>query len=104
MGTCPDAALYCGWLGEKGYKSSFTWVPGAVGYHLAKDGVASFRKEGVTWCNGMIQNGVAATLGPVYETNLEAFPLPDLFFSTLLTGEYTRWWRRIIGQNPSIRG
>jgi hypothetical protein len=36
----------------------------------------------------MLEHGVAATLGPVWEPKLAAFPLPDDFFSLLLTGRY----------------
>jgi hypothetical protein len=89
-GACPDAALYCGWLGEKGYTDSFTWVPGAVGYHLSKDAANTLRTAGASnWCNAMLENGVAGTLGPAYTSELQAFPMPDLFFSMLLTGEHT---------------
>lgn len=89
-GSCADVALYCGWLGRDGYVDAFTWNPGAVGYHLSKDSAATLTSAGGTnWCNAMIERGVAGTLGPVYASNLQAFPLPDIFFSTLLTGEYT---------------
>ena len=41
------------------------------------------------WCNAMLEDGVCATLGPVAEPYLVAFPLPDDFFSLFLTGRYT---------------
>jgi len=34
----------------------------------------------------MIEEGVAATLGPVQEPYLSSFPLPDHFFPLLMTG------------------
>ncbi len=34
----------------------------------------------------MLEEGVAATIGPVYEPDVQAFPLPDLFFQTLTEG------------------
>ena len=37
----------------------------------------------------MIEEGVAATLGPVSEPYLSSFPLPDLFFPLLMTGKLT---------------
>ena len=36
----------------------------------------------------MLEKGVAATLGPVKEPYLQSFPLPDLFFPLLMTGQY----------------
>ena len=36
-----------------------------------------------------MENGVCATLGPVYEPYLSAFPLPHEFFPLLMTGKYT---------------
>jgi uncharacterized protein (TIGR03790 family) len=37
----------------------------------------------------MIEERVAATLGPVDEPFLSAFPPPDLFFSLLVNGNWT---------------
>ena len=50
------------------------------------------------WCVKMLQNGVAATLGPVKEPFLQAFPLPQEFFPLLLTGECPLaecYWRTV---------
>jgi uncharacterized protein (TIGR03790 family) len=41
------------------------------------------------WCKGILEGGGAATLGPVAEPYLAAFPRPDLFFAYLLNGYYT---------------
>jgi uncharacterized protein (TIGR03790 family) len=89
-GSCPDAAIYCGWYSLGSYVDAFTWKPGAVGYHMASLEAADLRDPGAkTWCPSMLADGVAATLGPVSEPYLAAFPLPDDFFSLLLTGRYT---------------
>jgi hypothetical protein len=37
----------------------------------------------------MIEEGVAATIGPVSEPYLTAFPLPDVFFPLLMSGKLT---------------
>jgi hypothetical protein len=37
----------------------------------------------------MLEKGVAATIGPVEEPYVQAFPLPELFFGLLLKGELT---------------
>ena len=89
-GACPDAALYCGWYSLGEYVDSFTWRPGSVGYHIASMEAQTLTTPGSKmWCNAMLERGVAATLGPVYEPKLAAFPLPDDFFSLLLTGRYS---------------
>jgi hypothetical protein len=41
------------------------------------------------WCKKMLEHGVCATIGPVYEPYLAAFPRPEEFFSLLLRGELT---------------
>lgn len=89
-GACPDAALYCGWYSLGKYVDAFEWRPGAVGYHLASMEARTISTPGDTvWCNAMLEHGITATLGPVDEPYLLAFPLPDDFFSLLLTGRYT---------------
>lgn len=89
-GECPDAALYCGWYSLGNYVDAFTWQPGAVGYHIASMEAETLRDpKSKLWCNAMLRDGIAATLGPTYEPYLTAFPLPDEFFSLLLTGRYT---------------
>ncbi|MFZ2087757.1 MAG: TIGR03790 family protein [Desulfobaccales bacterium] len=87
-GSCPRAALYCGWYSLAKYAASCTWVKGAVGYHVASAEATTLRKPGSqVWCRRMLEEGVAATLGPVGEPYLTAFPLPDEFFPLLMTGQ-----------------
>jgi len=89
-GQCPDAALYCGWYRLGKYLDAFDWVRGAVGYHIASSEAVSLRRPGAQyWCKRMLEDGAAATLGPVAEPYLRSFPLPRDFFGLLLTGRYT---------------
>jgi uncharacterized protein (TIGR03790 family) len=89
-GQCKDAALYCGWYSLGKYIDAFEWVPGAVGYHLASAEAATLRDPGSqVWCKKMLEHGVCATIGPVYEPYLAAFPRPEEFFSLLIHGELT---------------
>ncbi|MDZ7617417.1 MAG: TIGR03790 family protein, partial [Patescibacteria group bacterium] len=89
-GACPDAAVYCGWYSLAKYVDAFDWNPGAVGYHIASAEARTLRQPGETgWCSAMLEDGVAATLGPVFEPYLASFPLPDDFFPLLMTGKYT---------------
>jgi len=89
-GACPDAGLYCGWYSLGKYISAFKWTRGSVAYHIASSEAVSLRSSPAQyWCKRMLEEGVAATLGPVAEPYLIAFPLPRDFFGLLLTGRYT---------------
>ncbi|MCS7304007.1 MAG: TIGR03790 family protein [Thermoguttaceae bacterium] len=89
-GQCPEAAIYCGWYSLGSYVDAFQWQPGAVGYHMASIEAVTLRDPNhKAWCPSMLARGVCATLGPVSEPYLAAFPLPDDFFSLLLTGKYS---------------
>jgi uncharacterized protein (TIGR03790 family) len=86
-GSCPQAALYCGWYSLGKYVPSCTWQQGSVAYHVASAEATTLRKPGSqVWCKRLLEEGVAATLGPVGEPYLMAFPLPDDFFPLLMTG------------------
>jgi len=89
-GQCPQAMLYCGWYSLRQYVDAFDFVPGAVGYHIASFEAISLKKPGEQgWCKRLLEDGVAATLGPVAEPYLQSFPLPTDFFGLLLTGRFT---------------
>ncbi len=89
-GACPDAALYCGWYSLGRYVDAFTWRRGAVAYHIASSECTTLKAPGSqVWCKRLLEAGVAATLGPVYEPYVEAFPLPALFFGLLAEGYLT---------------
>lgn len=85
--ACPDAALYCGWYSLGKYIDSFGWKKGAIGYHIASSECTTLRrKESSVWCKRMLEKGVAATIGPVYEPYVQGFPVPHLFFRNILEG------------------
>ncbi len=89
-GSCPDAALYCGWYSLADYVDAFDWVPGAVAYHVASAEATTLKKpDSNVWCKRLLESGVCATLGPVAEPYLQAFPPPGDFFPTLASGEFT---------------
>ena len=69
---------------------AFKWNKGAVGYHVASSEATTLKQPGANvWCKRMLEEGVAATLGPVAEPYLFSFPLPDQFFPLLMTGKLT---------------
>jgi uncharacterized protein (TIGR03790 family) len=84
-GDCPEAALYAGWYSLGRYIPAFEWQTGAVGYHIASQECQSL-KRGEYWCKRMLEEGVAATLGPVGEPYVQAFPPPEIFFRLLTDG------------------
>ncbi len=89
-GEAPHAAIYCGWYSLGKYVDAFTWQRGAVGYHIASSECKTLKKAGSqVWCKRMLEDGVAATIGPVAEPYVQGFPIPELFFSYLLDGYYT---------------
>jgi uncharacterized protein (TIGR03790 family) len=88
-GECPDAALYCGWYSLARYVDAFDWMPGAVGYHIASGECTTLKRpKSRVWCKMMLEKGVAATIGPVAEPYVQAFPVPEMFFGLLVDG---RW-------------
>lgn len=89
-GTCKDAALYCGWYSLAKYIDAFDWKPGAVAYHLASSEAETLRDPASrAWCKKLIEDGVCATIGPVYEPYLGSFPRPNEFLAMLLQGDLT---------------
>lgn len=84
------AALYAGWYRLARYVDAFRWQQGAVGYHIASSEAATLRAaDSQVWCKRMLEEGVAATLGPVAEPYVQAFPPPELFFDLLTRGTQT---------------
>jgi uncharacterized protein (TIGR03790 family) len=89
-GDAPSAALYCGWYSLGRYRDAFEWSKGAAGYHVASSEAVSLHNPGSKyWVKSMIEKGVIATLGPVAEPYLAAFPPPSLFFPLFMSGKYT---------------
>ena len=86
-GECPNAALYCGWYSLAKYVPAFSWQKGAVGYHIASAECSTLRsKNSQVWCKRMLEEGVAATIGPTSEPYVQAFPIPEIFFGLLVDG------------------
>lgn len=87
---CPDAALYCGWFSLAKYIDSFQWTKGAVGYHMSGAEASTIRKaDSQVWCKQMLDRGAAATIGPVFDPVMLAYPRPNEFFALLCSGKYT---------------
>ena len=89
-GTCPNTLIYCGWYSLGKYIDAFQWVKGSVGYHIASSEATTLKnKNSQVWCKKMLDNGIAATIGPVGEPYVQAFPIPEIFFNFLTEGYLT---------------
>jgi uncharacterized protein (TIGR03790 family) len=85
--SCPQTALYCGWYQLRSYVDAFDFIDGAVGFHIASFEAAHLRDpNSPEWCPAMLMDGITATLGPVSEPYLHAFPEPKAFFLELFNG------------------
>jgi len=85
-----NTALYCGWYSLAKYIDAFTWTKGSVGYHIASAECTTLKKEtSQVWCKKMLDNGIAATIGPIGEPYVQAFPVPEIFFNYLTEGYLT---------------
>ena len=87
QGSKLDAALYCGWYSLAKYVDAFKWQKGSVGYHIASSECTTLKTpNSQVWCRMMLKKGIAATIGPVFEPYVAAFPMPDIFFGYLTDG------------------
>ena len=94
-----DIAIYCGWYALRNYSPPGSFVPGAVGFHVASFELISLRRpKEHGWVRGLLSDGVVGTLGPVAEPYLQSFPPADEFFPLLLTGKLPLadvYWRTL---------
>lgn len=89
-GEAPDAALYCGWYSLAQYQDAFGWKQGSVAYHIASGECTTLKNKGSqVWCKRLLEDGVAATIGPVGEPYVQGFPLPHILFGLLLDGDFS---------------
>ncbi|MBU0465431.1 MAG: TIGR03790 family protein [Proteobacteria bacterium] len=89
-GESPDTALYCGWYSLAKYIDAFTWTKGSVGFHIASAECTTLKNDtSQVWCKKMLDKGIAATIGPVGEPYVQAFPVPEIFFDFLTEGYLT---------------
>jgi uncharacterized protein (TIGR03790 family) len=91
-------ACYVGWYSVRNYAPMGKYVRGSVAFHVASYEMVVLHQPDQGWVRGLLNDGVAATLGPTSEPFLTAFPRPDDFFPLLLTGELTLaevYWRTV---------
>lgn len=88
-GSNYKTALYCGWYRLANYVDAFNWQKGSVGFHIASSECATLKGNSNVWCKKMLDKGIAATVGPVGEPYVQAFPVPEIFFRFLTEGVLT---------------
>jgi uncharacterized protein (TIGR03790 family) len=82
---CPDAALYSGWYSLNHYNNAFTWVPGAIGFHL--DSLSAWSpRTGQSWVFNALEKGITVTSGAVEEPILAGLLRPGGTFRDLFQG------------------
>lgn len=82
---CPDAALYSGWYSLNQYNDAFTWVPGAIGFHL--DSLSAWSpRTGPNWTANALLRGITVTSGAVEEPALAGLVRPGGTFRDLFQG------------------
>jgi len=82
---CDGAAFYGGWYSYGNYNDAFTWVTGAMGWHLDSLSLWSPR-DSTSWAGGAIEHGITVTTGAVSEPLLGMIPHLDGFFKDVLAG------------------
>ncbi len=113
-GSCRNAILYCGWYSLARYVDAFDWQKGAVAYHIASGECTNLHAGGTQWCPMLLKDGVCATLGPVAEPYVQAFPPPHLFFRLVLNPQLSMAeiyilscpylsWRMVLLADPLYR-
>ena len=82
---CVEAAFYSGWYSYNNYNDVFTWVPGAIGWHL--DSASAFNpRGGANWAANALQRGITVTTGAVEEPFVRPFPKTDQVVRYLFQG------------------
>ncbi len=85
-----DAALYYGWydgnVSGPFADPSMKFQPGAVAVHIHSFSAWTLRSATANWCGPLLERGVAATLGNVYEPYLTLTSHLDVFQQRLLEG------------------
>jgi uncharacterized protein (TIGR03790 family) len=111
-GDAPDVAVYAGWYRLRSYEDAFTFLPGAIGYHIASgEAVSVHDPKERGWCKNALERGITVTIGSTGEPYLDAFPMPHEFIGLLMTGQYslveayyltTRYlsWRMVLFGDP----
>jgi len=84
-------ALYFGWY-ERSIAGAWKELgvavpPGAIAFHIHSFSATTLRNRNSGWAGPLVERGVAATVGNVFEPYLEGTHNPALFLDSLLAGK-----------------
>ncbi|MEM7674053.1 MAG: TIGR03790 family protein [Verrucomicrobiota bacterium] len=86
-----DAAIYFGWYTSKvdgPFKElDYQFAPGAFGFHLHSSSAGSMRKRSHHWTPALIDRGITATVGNVFEPFLHLTHQPQMIYEALREGK-----------------
>jgi len=90
-GPFESTAIYAGWYADSisgpPSERKFSFMPGAVAYHIHSFSAQSVRTFDQKWVGPLVARGVAATMGCVEEPFLQFTPAVDVFFKQLIFGK-----------------
>ncbi|MEM9026712.1 MAG: TIGR03790 family protein [Verrucomicrobiota bacterium] len=86
-----DAAAYFGWYTSKVdgpfAELDYKFAPGAFGFHLHSSSAGSMRKRNHHWTPALIDRGITATVGNVFEPFLHLTHQPQMIYEALREGK-----------------
>jgi uncharacterized protein (TIGR03790 family) len=87
---CDAPVLYFGWyagdLNGPFALPGFRFPPGAIAQHIHSMSAATLRSAHAGWCGPLVDRGVTATVGNVYEPYLQILHRPTLLLRALARG------------------
>lgn len=101
--SCGNTALYAGWYSYNTYNDVFTWVPGAIGFHVDSASALNPR-AGTNWVANALNHGITVTSGSVTEPYEYGIVRAGGLYRNLLQGanvgdaflRNTRWIKWVI--------
>lgn len=83
-------AFYFGWYSgsvEGPFQNpGFRFPPGAIGYHIHSASATTLRSKNQRWTGPLVERGITATVGNVYEPYLEFTHIPQMILRSLQAG------------------
>lgn len=68
-------------------QEGFAFAPGAIGFHIHSFSAATVRSTTRKWVGPLVDRGITATVGNVYEPYLELTHLPQMMLASLASGK-----------------
>ncbi|MGB0370357.1 MAG: TIGR03790 family protein [Opitutales bacterium] len=86
-----DAAIYFGWYTKEAdgpfKETDYSFARGAIGFHLHSSSAGSLRTRNRHWTPTLIDRGITATIGNVFEPYLHLTHQPQMIYAALREGK-----------------